>query len=409
MNDDEEEEHDYLKRLPPEQLQVILAHELCHVRFRDNLWSALHMLVNVVFWFHPVVWWIGAKMVQERERACDESVIRLGSSAEVYAQSIVNVCKFYLESPLPCASGVTGADLRQRIREIMTMRPSYRLTAVRRAALAAAGIAAIGLPTVIGYLRAQVLPPQPRYGYEVVSIRPSTPGETNSRLGPGPQGGLRAQNNTVLMMMTFAYDKREFQFADVPNWVKSLRYDLTLTPDKPEGTITPGMKREEMDGIMGRQRQRLQAVLRDRFGLVLRAETKELPMYGLVIARGGHKLAKAADLNRGPSMNTNRKELTIVSGYLSMFTQGLSTLLGRHVANETGLDGPFDFKVAWTPDSTVQLPGKIPQPDEPIHADDAGGVSIFTALIEQLGLKLESKKGPVPVLVIEKIEKPSEN
>src|SRR5438552_651971 len=83
--------------LRPPQLEAVLAHELCHVRRRDNLVASIHMIVEAIFWFHPLVWWIGAKLVEERERACDEEVLRLGSEPRVYAEGIVNVCKLYRE------------------------------------------------------------------------------------------------------------------------------------------------------------------------------------------------------------------------------------------------------------------------------------------------------------------------
>src|SRR6185295_15081393 len=102
-------------RLTPPQLASVLAHELCHVRRRDNLFASIHMIVEAIFWFHPLVWWIGAKLVEERERACDEEVLSLGSAPHVYAEGIVNVCKLYVESPLVCVSGVTGSNLRKRI------------------------------------------------------------------------------------------------------------------------------------------------------------------------------------------------------------------------------------------------------------------------------------------------------
>ncbi len=101
------------ERLTAAQLEAILAHELCHVRRRDNLTAAIHMVVETVFWFHPLVWWIRARLIDERERACDEEVLRLGSEAEVYAESILEACKLYLESPLACVSGVTGSDLEE--------------------------------------------------------------------------------------------------------------------------------------------------------------------------------------------------------------------------------------------------------------------------------------------------------
>ena len=85
-------------RLTPPQVEAIFAHELCHVRHRDNLAAALHMFVETVFWFHPLVWWVGKRMVEERERACDEEVLRLGSEPRVYAEGILNICKLYLEA-----------------------------------------------------------------------------------------------------------------------------------------------------------------------------------------------------------------------------------------------------------------------------------------------------------------------
>src|SRR5215471_13936257 len=84
-------------RLPPDQFRAILAHELWHLRRRDNLAALLHMFVEAMFWFHPAVWWIGAKLVEERERACDEEVLRQIGQPEEYATGILNVCKFYLE------------------------------------------------------------------------------------------------------------------------------------------------------------------------------------------------------------------------------------------------------------------------------------------------------------------------
>jgi bla regulator protein BlaR1 len=89
-----------VERLTTRQMEAVLAHEFCHVRRRDNLTAAMHMLVEAIFWFHPLVWWIGARLVVERERACDEDVLRLGSEPHVYAEAILNVCKHYLESPL---------------------------------------------------------------------------------------------------------------------------------------------------------------------------------------------------------------------------------------------------------------------------------------------------------------------
>jgi beta-lactamase regulating signal transducer with metallopeptidase domain len=137
-------------RLAPAHLEAILAHELCHVRRRDNLAAALHMAVEAIFWFHPLVWWVGARLVEEREHACDEEVLRLGSRPEVYAESILKTCQFYLESPLVCMSGIAGSDLKRRVTRIMTQQLAKKLSFGRKVLLAAAGIAAVTGPVVFG-------------------------------------------------------------------------------------------------------------------------------------------------------------------------------------------------------------------------------------------------------------------
>src|SRR5207302_233216 len=116
-----------MEHLTPMQWQMILAHELCHARRRDNLTAAIHMAVEAIFRFHPLVWWIGLLLVDERERACDEEVLLAATDPHVYAEGILNICKIYLESPLVCVSGVSGSNLKKRIRGIMTRRAANDL------------------------------------------------------------------------------------------------------------------------------------------------------------------------------------------------------------------------------------------------------------------------------------------
>lgn len=139
-------------RLTPTELEAVLAHELCHVRRRDNLLAAIHMVVEAIFWFHPLVWWIGARMVDERERACDEDVLNLGNSPHVYADAILGVCRLYAESPLACVSGVTGSNIRRRIEAIMLNRRIRTIDRGRKALLAFAGALAVGGPVLVGVL-----------------------------------------------------------------------------------------------------------------------------------------------------------------------------------------------------------------------------------------------------------------
>jgi len=363
------------------------------------------MCVETIFWFHPLVWWIGAKLIEERERDCDESVLKRGSRPEEYAQGIVNVCRWYVESPLLCAAGITGASLKNRIREIMTWRGSIPVSLLRRLMLAAAGFAAVTVPLAIGIIRAQTLTPPPAYTYDVVSIHRSSPDQRGEHIGPGAQGGLRMQNLTAMLILTFAYGVRDYQIAGAPSWASSDRFDVSFTPDKAEPALGPGVAANDLESFLSRQKQRTQAILRDRFGLILRAETHELPIYALILARGGHKLSPPTEVNHGVSLQGGGTQL-IASGpgaTMKMLADYLAGELGRPVTNETGLDGLYNFKLEWTRD----LQAQPRSPDEP--ASTTGGPSIFTALTEQLGMRLESRRGPVPVYVIEKIEKPGEN
>ncbi len=139
--------------LSTEQLRAVLAHERCHVKRRDNLMAALHMVVEALFWFHPLVWWLESRLIAERERACDEAVLAEGNSAQSYAEGIVRVCQNCLESPLRCAAGVAGGNLAKRIDSILSSPRCVRLSALQ--AILLSGIAtAIAEPVLSGHLNA---------------------------------------------------------------------------------------------------------------------------------------------------------------------------------------------------------------------------------------------------------------
>jgi len=142
------------KHLEAAHLEAIVAHEVWHVRRRDNLAAALHMLIEAVFWFYPLVWWLGARLVEERERACDEAVLELGGERQVYAESILKTCEFCVGFPLACASGVTGADLKKRIVHIMSPRKAHRLNFSKKFLLSMFASAAIAAPMMFGLLHA---------------------------------------------------------------------------------------------------------------------------------------------------------------------------------------------------------------------------------------------------------------
>jgi len=138
------------EHLQDAHLEAILAHEVQHVRRRDNLAAAVHMVVQAVFWFHPLVWWLGGRLVEERERACDEAVLQLGNSRQIYAESILKTCEFSVTSPLACVSGVTGGDLKNRIVRIMSASSGDKLTSARKLLLVVAGLGSIAGPVIAG-------------------------------------------------------------------------------------------------------------------------------------------------------------------------------------------------------------------------------------------------------------------
>jgi GWxTD domain-containing protein len=135
--------------LPAVQLEPIIAHEMFHVRGRDNLAAAMHTVVQALFWFHPLVWWLGSRLVDERERACDEAVLQAGHDPADYAEGILKVCKSNLMMPA-CVAGVSGSNLKKRIEVIMENRGTHNLTSGKKLLLTIAGATALIIPIFAG-------------------------------------------------------------------------------------------------------------------------------------------------------------------------------------------------------------------------------------------------------------------
>jgi beta-lactamase regulating signal transducer with metallopeptidase domain len=135
----------------------ILAHELTHLRRRDNVTATVHMAVEALFWFYPPVWLIGGRLIDERERACDESVLASGHDPEVYAGGILKVCKFCIPSPMASAAGVSGSDLKNRVRQIMSGEALLSLTPAKRLLLAGAAAVVLLLPVMAGFVNTPLI------------------------------------------------------------------------------------------------------------------------------------------------------------------------------------------------------------------------------------------------------------
>jgi bla regulator protein BlaR1 len=404
------------ERLEDAHLEAILAHEVWHVRRRDNLAAAIHMVVEAIFWFHPLVWWLGARLVEERERACDEEVVEMGSDRQVYAESILKVCEFCLGSPLACVAGVTGADLKKRIVHIMTERVARKLDFSRQLLLSAAGLVAVAAPIILGLTNATQSRAQSQAEsaagvtpvFEVASIKPNTSGSDMVKILVRPDE-FTAANFTLRMLIREAYGVQDNQILDGPNWLITEKYDIEAKA-KNSAVDEPVQLSEDQRRLEpGRM---LRALLADRFKLTLHRETKELSVYTMVIANDGPKLHPSKVGGPG-NMEIGRGQVIGQGVPVAALASYLSRLLGRNVLDKTELKGNYYFTLQWPTIGKTSLfeketvDGQSGTNSE--SSPEASDPSIFTAIQEQLGLKLESQKGLVEILVIDHVEKPSGN
>ncbi len=375
------------------------------------------MAVQATFWFHPLVWWLGARLVDERERACDEEVLRLGNAPQVYAEGILNVCKLYMESPLACMPGVTGSNLKRRIEAIMKNRIRRELGRGSKFLLAMGGIVAVALPLAVGMidtpaLRGQsgkadapIAPASSFPSFEVASIKPSDP-NSQLKIDFAPGGRLVVSHATLRFLMKIAYDVGDDQITGGPAWLGSKRFDVQAKPDKQIPGDPAKMTRDQLSLFHEPTRLRLQRLLAERFHLELRKESKPMPIFALTVGKNGIKMRPNTTAGDPGAMkgNTGRGVLDATRVDMDTLARFLSEgQTGRPVVNMTALNGAFDFRLEWTPDPSLN-----PQAD-PNQPADFGGTSIFTALQQELGLKLDARSGSAETLVVTRVELPSLN
>jgi uncharacterized protein (TIGR03435 family) len=251
--------------------------------------------------------------------------------------------------------------------------------------------------------------------FDVVSIKPnkSASGMVKTMFKPD---GYAATNVSLNMLIQAAYGVKEDQISGAPSWADSARYDIDAKVAGPDVPDLQKMKNEDR-GVL------LQPLLAERFKLAIHHETKVLPIYELVVAKNGPKLKEATpgdtggDGIKGPygvpragMMMMRPGQLTGQGIPMTSLANQLSRPLHRTVIDKTGLTGKYDLTLQWTDDHSDLLfkgPDGSPQRADPVP--DASGPSLFTALQEQLGLKLQSTKGPVETIVIDHVEMPSEN
>jgi len=298
-------------------------------------------------------------------------------------------------------------------------------------------LAAVGSVTAAGLAAHTPQAPPPAPAFEVASIKPNNSGDGRVMMQNQP-GRFVATNITLRLLIRNAYQVQDFQITGGPNWLGSDHFDIIAkVPDgtpAPQGPPAPGSAPSPLQLM-------LRSLLAERFKLTLHNETKDSPIYALVLARSdgrlGPELKKSeADCNaqfaagrgRGGPMpppgppppgaampcgiRIGPGNMAVGGSPLSQFANSLGMFTGRVVVDRTGLTGNYDFNLTWTPDQMPQRPPGAPA-DQPVQfngvAIDPNGPSLFTAVQEQLGLKLDSARGPVELLVIDRADKPVED
>ncbi len=285
--------------------------------------------------------------------------------------------------------GERVAMLLDRGREF-SPRVSKMRVATSAAALLGCAIAGTFAPRIVAFAQ------EPRF--EVTSVKFNKSAPRGIRFDFPAGGRYVATNVTLQNLIVNSYLIFDFQVQGAPGWANSDRFDV-------EGKAEGNPSRQQV-------RLMLRSLLADRFKLATHRETKEMPVYDLVVAKSGFKFKEGKCVGEpGPQNPCGGTSVSLrgeaIGRELSVkdFGDTLSSLLSRTVVDKTGLTEKYDFDLHWTPDgSTVRGPG---DPDAPLP--DPNGPSIFTALREQLGLELKSSKGPVEMLVIDHAEKPDAN
>jgi uncharacterized protein (TIGR03435 family) len=406
-------------------LSRAMIHELEHVRRGDWLTQCLARIVGGLYWFHPLVWVAWRRLSLEAERACDDAVLRR-SEATAYAQQLVLLAERLASTATPPLLAMAACrDLSTRVRAVLdgaqTRGRAGALHVATAIVAAALFIAAVAPLRAVREVQAppdgaQQTPP----AFDTASVKPNKSGDEERLIRLDPGGGLTVVNMQLRYLITWAYQIQNFQLDGGPDWIASDRFDMVAKPER-EVPSTGGQDARRM---------MLRTLLADRFKLVMHKETKELPIFELVVAREDGRLgpqlrpaavdcdARAAAARAGTpppalagppgpgSCGSTMNPLRIRSGgvTLALLASLLEGPAQRLVIDRTGLAGSWDLEVNYTPDRS-QLPPGVELPS----SIDPNGPSLFTALEEQLGLKLRPARGPVEVLVIDSVQQPAPN
>jgi uncharacterized protein (TIGR03435 family) len=243
-----------------------------------------------------------------------------------------------------------------------------------------------------------------RLEFEVASVKPADPGVRVSNVVFNAGEDLTIENVPLRKIVTYAYQIRDFQLSRAPSWISTERYDISARAPQGYAASAPADPNSSTDdqrrARADRVRERLRSLLADRFGLVAHHEEKEQTVLVLTALKNGPKLRAVSTPGDRQGISVNDGRLQGFAAPIALLATQLSIATGQVVEDRTGLTEKYDFVLTWTPD--MEAPGSE-------HGDQSVWPTIFTALKEQLGLRLDPAKGRVDVLVVDHIERPSVN
>jgi uncharacterized protein (TIGR03435 family) len=412
-----------ISQLDVAQVEAILAHELAHVRRHDYAVNLMQTVAETLLFYHPAVWWLSARIRDEREQCCDDVAVTVCGDPVGYAAALTEL-EAWRSGEERLAAAATGGSLLNRVRRLLRVEiADDSRTSPWTIGLVVATAGALGLN-----LSAQTAAPvQPVPTFEVASVRPNT-GDNKMAFNTLQGARYNAINIPLRLLIMHSYGLQEQQLVGAPAWIASERFDIVA---KADGELGP----PESRGEPSRLQLMMRALLEERFKLKVHRESREVPVYVLVLARADGQLGKelkpsAVDCEAlakarrggGPPPEVpkpgERPQCGARVGFGELAAGGqpllelvslLSANVGRSVIDRTGLTGRYDMHLRWTPDRILQRAAGT-APGEPIRVNgveiDPNGPSIFTALQEQLGLKLEAERGTVEALVIDHVERP---
>jgi uncharacterized protein (TIGR03435 family) len=377
--------------LSPAQVDLVLAHEMCHISRRDNLTAAIQMVVETVFWFYPVVWWIRAQLVTERELACDEEICEQGHTPEEYAECILKVCRFYITSTPICRPGVTGASLKRRIGAMLTNSKPERLGIRKKIIVALLASSAVIAPVVVGVINAPPIEAESSTGrlqFDSASIKLSNNDSDTGIILHGRHSV--SVNGTVIDLIESAYDVKRKQIIGGPAWLSSERYQIEGLSKR---TITDA-----------RARGAVQELLADKFNLKVRREPTEVKAYALA----GRPLSEIT----GAEAPDGLLRVALYQGFVwlqgtavttEQLVKRLSMFSDRPIHDRAGYEGRLDVD--------LQFATAAPKSDNAlirpmVSSPDKRRPPIADAVRDQLGLELTPVTDSVSCLVIEQVSRP---